>query len=116
MATQLVNYNVYYINRFQFKINSLYLGVRCNTLHEILLKLKTNKLPFQEMNKEILRAIRIIDLTVYGLNLAKNEYTDYSFNAIIENLESMKYNLTIEHFTAAQQCIERILFEKNNEF
>jgi hypothetical protein len=104
------------MTRFNFKITTLYLGIRCNTLHNILLKLQTTPLTFQEMNKEIIRCVRIIDITLYGVKLSKNDYTAFSYDTIIKELESAKTFFICEYFAEAQQCINKIQVEKNNLF
>jgi hypothetical protein len=102
-------------NQKTYEITPFVLEIRCDTMKRIIIDLQKNPSEF-EKSLLLRKANRIADLTKYGVRIAKNAYTGYALEIIIKKLEDYQFNISIEKYVIAKECIDRILVEKNNYF
>ena len=102
-------------NQKTYEITPFVLEIRCNTMERLINDLQKTSSDF-EKSLLLRKANRIADLTKYGVRIAKNAYTGYALEIITTKLEEYQYNISIEKYVIAKECIERILVEKNNYF
>lgn len=94
-------------------VDSLIIQVRCGTMNRILIKLENG----EESGHLIARVGRLVYNTIYNMKHAlqsKNNFTQYSYDIIMEKLTEYEENVINGDYVQAGKCIDRIYIEKDS--